>query len=133
MTTSGAEHPFAAYVRILGSGKTGTRSLDRDEAGYAFAMILRGFCPRLKEIMQLRPLLGLRSPVNTLARIIKPLAARCSLQSIFHPAYARIHREAGRLLGQAAAVVLLRPGSDLEHGRREAERLWRRRNCGMPD
>ncbi|MDZ7781737.1 MAG: glycosyl transferase family protein [Halioglobus sp.] len=332
MTTPGAEHPFAAYVRILGKGKTGTRSLDRQEARDAFAMILRGaaepvqigaflmllrvkeespeeiagfveacrdtmhappalevdldwasyagkkhqhpwfvlamlllaqagyrvfvhgtaghtpgrlytetamrdlglpvatdwsgvspgiaragicylplrgFCPGLEEIMQLRPLLGLRSPVNTLVRMINPLAARSSIQSIFHPAYTRIHQEADRLLGQpaalvfkgesgeveikpqadtrlyllreaqsrellaaralhgrpapveqpsteplrqlwrgtrtddygtaatlattAAALVLLRPGNDLEDGRREAERLWRRRDTGMLD
>jgi len=37
-----AEHPFAPYVRILGKGKTGSRSLDFDEARSAFTMILRG-------------------------------------------------------------------------------------------
>lgn len=36
------EHPFAQYVRILGKGKTGSRSLTGDEAEDAFAMILRG-------------------------------------------------------------------------------------------
>ncbi|MGB0664136.1 MAG: glycosyl transferase family protein [Pontibacterium sp.] len=35
-----AEHPFAQYVRILGKGKKGTRSLTRDEAARAMAMIL---------------------------------------------------------------------------------------------
>lgn len=36
------EHPFAPYVRILGKGKTGSRSLQRDEAKHAMGMILRG-------------------------------------------------------------------------------------------
>lgn len=36
------EHPFAQYVRILGKGKTGSRSLDSVEAEAAMAMILRG-------------------------------------------------------------------------------------------
>lgn len=35
------EHPFAQYVRILGKGKTGSRSLSYDEAYQAFSMILR--------------------------------------------------------------------------------------------
>lgn len=35
------EHPFAQYVRILGKGKTGSRSLNYDEAYQAFSMILR--------------------------------------------------------------------------------------------
>jgi len=37
-----AEHPFAQYVRILGKGKTGSRSLNADEAYAAMGMIMRG-------------------------------------------------------------------------------------------
>jgi anthranilate phosphoribosyltransferase len=37
-----AEHPFAAYVRILGRGRTLSRSLTVEEAEDAMAMILRG-------------------------------------------------------------------------------------------
>ncbi len=37
-----AEHPFAQYVRILGKGKTGSRSLSYEEAHQAFTMILKG-------------------------------------------------------------------------------------------
>jgi hypothetical protein len=36
------EHAFAPFVRILGKGKTGSRSLTRDEARTAMRMILRG-------------------------------------------------------------------------------------------
>ena len=36
------EHPFAQYVRILGKGKTGSRSLTEDEAREAMGMILSG-------------------------------------------------------------------------------------------
>ncbi|GAA5006105.1 glycosyl transferase family protein [Acinetobacter puyangensis] len=36
------EHPFAQYVRILGKGKTGSRSLSDEEAYHAFSMILDG-------------------------------------------------------------------------------------------
>ena len=35
------EHPFAQYVRILGKGRNGARSLTRDEAFEAMAMISR--------------------------------------------------------------------------------------------
>lgn len=37
-----SEHPFAPYVRLLGKGKTGSRSLSFDEARDAMSMILRG-------------------------------------------------------------------------------------------
>jgi anthranilate phosphoribosyltransferase len=223
------EHPFAQYIRILGKGKTGTRSLDQQEAQQAFDMVLRGeteplqlgaflmllrvkeesaeelagfvlacrdnmvappkhlsadldwssyagkkhqhpwfilsilllaeaghrvfihgsaghtadrlytehamrqlqlpvasdwaevnqqldghhlsylplekFCQPLQALIHLRPLLGLRSPVNTLSRLINPLGAPASLQSVFHPAYTRLHQEAGRLLEQPRALV----------------------------
>lgn len=36
------EHEFAPVVRILGKGKTGSRSLDFDEAKYAMQLILQG-------------------------------------------------------------------------------------------
>jgi len=38
----GGDHPFAPYVRTLGRGRTGTRSLTREEARTAFTMILEG-------------------------------------------------------------------------------------------
>ena len=66
---------------------------------------LREFCAPLEAIMQLRPMLGLRSPVNTLTRLLNPARAKNSIQSIFHPAYGRIHQEADKLLGQPRALV----------------------------
>lgn len=36
-----SEHPFAKYVRILGKGKTGSRSLTQEEAQHAMSMIMR--------------------------------------------------------------------------------------------
>jgi len=35
------EHPFAQYIRLIGKGKTGARSLSYDEAYQAFTMILQ--------------------------------------------------------------------------------------------
>lgn len=76
--------------------------LDRESLCY---VPLQYFCPVLHDIMQLRSLLGLRSPVNTLARLLNPLAAPASVQSVFHPAYAAIHQEADRLLKQPSSLV----------------------------
>ncbi len=231
-----SEHPFAQYVRILGKGKTGSRSLDFDEARTAFGMILRGevepvqlgaflmllrvkeespeelagfvsavrdfidkpdiavdidwasyagkrrqhpwyllaaltlakagyrvvmhgaaghtegriyseqvlaklgypacenwqaaqtaleknnfafvplrtFCAPLQDIIDLRNVFGLRSPVHTLTRLINPTAAPYSLQSIFHPAYADSHQRAAQLLGQKHAVVFKGEAGEVE-------------------
>jgi anthranilate phosphoribosyltransferase len=85
--------------------------LDREQLSY---LPLDHFCQRLHELIQLRPLLGLRSPVNTLSRLINPLRAPASLQSVFHPAYARLHQEADRILEQPRALVFKGESGEVE-------------------
>lgn len=68
-------------------------------------MPLGDWCAPLQQMIDLRNILGLRSPIHSLARLINPLGARCGLQSIFHPGYQESHREASRLLGDCALVI----------------------------
>ena len=79
-----------------------SQQLERENLSY---LPLENYCQPLQELMQLRPLLGLRSPVNTLSRMLNPLRATASLQSVFHRAYARLHQEADLLLQQPRALV----------------------------
>lgn len=66
---------------------------------------LGDWMPQLQRMIDLRNTLGLRSPIHSLTRILNPLAARCGLQSIFHPGYQAVHREASQLLGDTALVI----------------------------
>lgn len=66
---------------------------------------LEHFCPKLHEIIELRPLLGLRSPVHTLVRLLNPFNAQYSIQGIFHPGYRPVHQQASALLQQDSAVL----------------------------
>ena len=75
---------------------------------------LEQFCPKLHEIIELRPLLGLRSPVHTLVRLINPFNAAHSIQGIFHPGYRPVHQEAAALLQQPHAAVLKGEGGETE-------------------
>ncbi|WP_313741007.1 glycosyl transferase family protein [Pseudomonas sp.] len=75
-----------------------------DEHALAF-FPLQDWAPQLQRMIDLRNVLGLRSPIHSLARVLNPLAARCALQSIFHPGYQAVHREASQLLGDHAIVV----------------------------
>lgn len=75
-----------------------------DTGNLAF-MPLQDWAPQLQRMIGLRNTLGLRSPIHSLARIINPLGARCGLQSIFHPGYQSVHREASGLLGDTSIVV----------------------------
>ncbi|MGR9051191.1 MAG: glycosyl transferase family protein [Gammaproteobacteria bacterium] len=75
---------------------------------------LQHFCPRLHEIIELRPLMGLRSPVHTLVRLLNPFDAPYSIQGIFHPNYRSVHQEAALLLQQPHVAVFKGEGGEVE-------------------
>ncbi|WP_044872823.1 glycosyl transferase family protein [Pseudomonas sp. LFM046] len=75
-----------------------------DERRLAF-IPLGAWAPQFQRMIDLRNTLGLRSPIHSLARLLNPLQARCGLQSIFHPGYQAVHREASQLLGDHAIVI----------------------------
>lgn len=68
-------------------------------------MSLGSFSPKLQQIIELKSLLGVRSPVHSLVRLINPLHAKCSLQSIFHPNYQAVHQEASQYLGDTTIII----------------------------
>ena len=71
-------------------------------------------CPKMHEIIELRPLMGLRSPVHTVARSINPFRAPNVMQGIFHPGYRPVHQEAAQLLGEANVAVIKGEGGEIE-------------------
>lgn len=85
------------------------RNWQQVEAAYAqgnLAFIPLGdWAPQLQRMIDLRNTLGLRSPIHSLARLLNPLNARLGLQSIFHPGYQGVHRDASGLLGDNVIVV----------------------------
>jgi anthranilate phosphoribosyltransferase len=83
------------------------------ERNFAY-LPLAHFSPRLQEILDLKPVLGVRSPVNTFARMLNPFDAPYSLQSVFHPNYGEIHVNASALLGQPHMAVFKGEGGETE-------------------
>jgi len=75
---------------------------------------LEHFCPKLYEMINLRPLMGLRSPVHTLVRLLNPLSASHAIQGIFHPSYRQVHQKAALLLNQPSMAVLKGEGGETE-------------------
>jgi len=75
---------------------------------------LQHFCPKLYEMINLRPLMGLRSPVHTLVRLLNPLNASHAIQGIFHPSYRQVHQKAALLLNQPSMAVLKGEGGETE-------------------
>lgn len=70
--------------------------------------------PLMREIIQMRPLLGLRSPVHTIARMLNPFNAPYLVQGIFHPTYSDTHQVAANLLEQPHMAVLKGEGGEIE-------------------
>lgn len=75
---------------------------------------LEYICPKLYDMINLRPVMGLRSPVHTLVRLLNPFDAKYSIQGIFHPSYRQVHQKAALLLNQPNMAVLKGEGGETE-------------------
>jgi anthranilate phosphoribosyltransferase len=75
---------------------------------------LRHIHPVLQEIMDMKAILGVRTPINTFARMINPFDATHEIQTVFHPAYRDIHRHTARLLGRRNMAVFKGEGGEAE-------------------
>lgn len=87
------------------------RRLDRDGLAY---LPLDAFCAPLLGLFALRPVLGLRSPANTFARMLNPFAARHQMQGVFHPNYLAAHQAAAALLGQPFLAAFKGGGGEVQ-------------------
>ncbi|WP_151709490.1 glycosyl transferase family protein [Acinetobacter brisouii] len=75
---------------------------------------LAAISPVLDELIGLRNVMGLRSPIHTLARLINPFDAKATLQAIFHPAYRGSHQRAAFTLGYKNSAVIKGEGGEFE-------------------
>jgi len=87
---------------------------DQITAGNFAYLALEYLSPKLHQIIQLRSVLGLRSPVHTIARMLNPFAAPYLFQGIFHPNYMPIHQKAALALGQPRMAVFRGEGGEIE-------------------
>jgi len=86
-------------------------SLDR----YRFAYLpLASFSTGIDELLRMRRLFGLRSPVNTVARLLNPGDAVAGVDGIFHPPYIAVHLGVAELLSRPRLFVLKGGGGEAE-------------------
>lgn len=98
------------------------RLLDRDNIAY---LPLEAFAPRLLDLLRLRDVLGLRSCINTVCRVLNPARADAAVQGVFHPPYLALQQTAGRVLGQRNLCILKGGGGEFERNPAKPVTLYR--------
>ncbi len=88
-----------------------TFALEHQRIAY---MHLDGAAPELAHLLNLRPVLGLRSCMNTVCRMLDPGRAGVSVQGVFHPSYRALQTEASVLLARRALTVIKGGGGEFE-------------------
>lgn len=96
---------------LPGSVAEAAEQLDKDGLTY---LDLEHVCAPLGPLLMMRFELGLRSPINTLARSLNPAGATLSMQSVFHPAYLELHLGAARQCGDRNLLLFKGEGGELE-------------------
>ncbi|WP_371156936.1 glycosyl transferase family protein [Jannaschia sp. 2305UL9-9] len=121
-----------AGIAVARSAADAERLLGQDGIAY---MPLEVLHPALFRLLGLRGVLGLRSCVNTICRMLNPGVATASVQGVFHPSYRLLQADAGALLGWRNLSVIKGGGGEFERhpskdiasfGLRDGE-LWEQR------
>ncbi|WP_160061351.1 glycosyl transferase family protein [Psychromonas sp. L1A2] len=75
---------------------------------------LSAYCPELIELLALREQVGLRTPLNTVARSINPSNAPYSIHGVFHKSYEKIHAQAALLNNEHSIIAFKGEGGESE-------------------
>ncbi len=112
----GTSVPVSAGLEML--GLRAARDMDEaaqhlDRMGFAYLPI-ETMSPEIAHLLGLRRLFGLRSPVNTAARLLDPARARAGVDGVFHPAYLDVHIGVAERLSRPRLIVLKGGGGEAE-------------------
>ncbi|MBB6251965.1 glycosyl transferase family protein [Nitrospirillum iridis] len=83
------------------------------QTGFAY-LPLSAFSPALDQLLNLRHLLGLRSPINTVCRLLDPFDTVAAVDGVFHPPYIDLHLGVAQRLGRPRLVVVKGGGGEVE-------------------
>jgi anthranilate phosphoribosyltransferase len=75
---------------------------------------LERLAPPLDRMLGLRRLFGLRSPVNTVVRLLNPGDAAAGVDGVFHPPYINVHLGVAERMGRRRLLVLKGGGGEAE-------------------
>ena len=103
-------HGLAALgLSVAGSARDAAAALERRGLAY---LPLESLCPPLAELFVLKPVLGVRTAVNSVARALNPAGAKAQIQGVFHPPYVPLHVAAQQALCQGRALTFKGGGGE---------------------
>ena len=91
----------------------GTAARDLSAHGFAYVPVAV-LNPIFAELLGLRRLLALRSPMNTVARLLNPSDAAAGVDGVFHPPYIETHLAAAERMERQRLLVLKGGGGEAE-------------------
>lgn len=100
-----------AGIAVADDAADAERLLARDRIAY---LPLETLHPALFRLLNLRAVLGLRSCVNTVCRMLNPARAEAGVQGVFHPSYRPLQADAALLLGWRNLSVIKGGGGEFE-------------------
>ena len=98
-------------ITIANTPALAKQALQKDGLVY---IPLSSYCPELIELLALREQVGLRTPLNTVARSLNPSSAPYSVHGVFHKSYEKIHAEAALLNNEHSIVAFKGEGGESE-------------------
>jgi len=129
----GAATTPAVMVRLGIASATSATGLEPvlRRQGIAYAPIEQ-LSPPLARLFALRPVLGVRTAANSLARALNPAGARAQIIGVFHPTYLPTHQDLALRLAQPRSVLFKGGGGEGQRNPEKpvASRVVRDREAG---
>jgi anthranilate phosphoribosyltransferase len=100
--------------------------------GFAY-IPLEVMSPVLRDLINLRPILGLRSPVHSFTRMLNPFDAPAVMQGIFHRGFMEVHAGAAQLLNIPSAAVFRGDGGEIERRPNKPTQVWTTHGAAAPE
>ncbi|HTH97644.1 MAG TPA: glycosyl transferase family protein [Stellaceae bacterium] len=128
--------PVADGLAALGLSPARARNEAADQIavrGFAYLPLV-ALSPELDRLLSLRHLLGLRSPVNTVARLLNPFDAPAGIDGVFHPPYIHLHLGVAEAMGYRRLTVVKGAGGEAERNplKRLEAQIWQAGNGRSP-
>jgi anthranilate phosphoribosyltransferase len=100
-------------VWLVPAASLGDAADKLDAENFAY-LPLRAISEKFDALLELRKLFGLRSPVNTAARLLDPGQAGAGVDGVFHPPYIAVHLGVAERLGRPRLLVVKGAGGEAE-------------------